>query len=681
MELSAIKPALFDTECYPNYWMLGIRQNGRTFRFKKYEDENRGNFNGNLIKKIFKEFRTISFNGNGYDVAMIKGALCGYSVSKLKKLSDKLIVEGVKPWQLGLPDWEPSDHIDLMEVAPGQAGLKMYAARIHSKTIRDLPYDPNLPLTEEQILEVDEYNDIDLDDLQDLHDELQPQIKQREYLSKRYKVDLRSKSDAQLAETVLKLRCERAVGYKLTKQKFPSDFSFHYEKPNFIKFIGRELNVVLDKVLSCEFTLNDKGAVAMPPELDNLKITIGNSTYTFGIGGLHSNEKCVSHVADDNCHLIDADVASYYPNLILNSGKYPPSLGEQFAVEYKAIVDERLVHKANVKKFKEGTQEYEEAKVGDDGGKIQINGSFGKTGSPYSFLFAPTMLIQTTVTGQLSLLMLIEALELCKIPVVSANTDGIVVKCKHDDLDKFNKILRAWQSATTLQMETSEYKAIYSRDVNNYVAIKLNGSVKRKGNYAKSGLVQKKNPDSEICSDAIAEFLSKGVPIHKTIRQCCDLRKFITVQQVSGGGVKMWGHGPVKGILVKDIEPILVAHGLVKSGRQWIVDGKLMPARDAYESLFGKQKPEYLGKVVRWYYGTNSPGPIVYKKNGNTVGKSYGAKPCMTLPDEFPDDVDYGWYVDNATDMLLEAGYSLHWLNLYGRKVSCFGDRMIVGDE
>lgn len=69
-----------------------------------------------------------------------------------------------------------------------------------------------------------------------------------------------------------------------------------------------------------------------------------------------------------------------------------------------------------------------ELQTTDGGSKIQINGTFGKTGSPYSVLFAPTMLIQTTITGQLSLLMLIEWHEIYGIPVISANTDGVVIK-------------------------------------------------------------------------------------------------------------------------------------------------------------------------------------------------------------------------------------------------------------
>ncbi|KKS65278.1 MAG: hypothetical protein UV34_C0020G0001, partial [Parcubacteria group bacterium GW2011_GWB1_42_6] len=41
-------------------------------------------------------------------------------------------------------------------------------------------------------------------------------------------------------------------------------------------------------------------------------------------------------------------------------------------------------------------------------------------------------MIQVTITGQLALLMLIERLELCGVPVISANTDGLVVECPRD---------------------------------------------------------------------------------------------------------------------------------------------------------------------------------------------------------------------------------------------------------
>jgi hypothetical protein len=364
--------------------------------------------------------------------------------------------------------------------------------------------------------------------------------------------------------------------------------------------------------------------------------------------------------------------------LIINSGEWPAALGQAFLQEYSAVKVARLLAKRTAKMVKLKLAELQkelddcadtirgeiaelEAQLleltTDDGGmKIQLNGTFGKTGSPFSILFAPQMLMQTTLTGQLSLLMLIEWLEHYCIPVVSANTDGLVVKCPRDKLAVYDYLIEEWQRRTGLEMETEDYIAIYARDVNNYFAVKTPDDVKRKGEYGKAGLNEKKNPDCEICSDAVADYLAKGVPIEYSIAACRDVRKFVTIQRVSGGAVKLWGEGPRKGALVRDMLGTLQANGWIKEGRQWRRGDLLTNAATAYEQCFAPQRREYLGKVIRWYYGTRSPGSIVYASNGNTVGMSYGAQPCMTLPDQFPDDIDYSWYLAKARQILVDIG-------------------------
>lgn len=306
------------------------------------------------------------------------------------------------------------------------------------------------------------------------------------------------------------------------------------------------------------------------------------------------------------------------------------------------------------------------ARIANEGGKLMINGTFGKTGSPYSILFAPEMLIQTTITGQLALLMLIEWHEHYGMQVVSANTDGMVIKCRRDQVSMSDALVKEWEKRTGLEMEASEYKTLYSRDVNNYVAVKMSGEVKRKGVYSQAGLIEKKNPDVEICGDAVAALLSEGIPILYTISACRDIRKFVTIQKVAGGAVKLWGEGPRKDMKVRDMDATLLANGWVKEGRKWTRGGvgpltdynqNMTNAREAYISCFRPQRPEYLGKVIRWFYSTNSPGPIIYNSNGNQVGLSYGAKPCMTLPDEFPTDIDYEWYLATTEGMLKDMGY------------------------
>ena len=121
--------------------------------------------------------------------------------------------------------------------------------------------------------------------------------------------------------------------------------------------------------------------------------------------------------------------------------------------------------------------------------------------------------------------MLIEWHDLQGIEVISANTDGIVIRCERSKIPMSESIIQYWQKTIGLKMETTDYRAIYSRDVNNYFAIKENGEVKRKGEYSMAGLIEKKNPDAEICSDAVAEFLSKGTPILYSIAACRDIRK------------------------------------------------------------------------------------------------------------------------------------------------------------
>jgi DNA polymerase elongation subunit (family B) len=158
--------------------------------------------------------------------------------------------------------------------------------------------------------------------------------------------------------------------------------------------------------------------------------------------------------------------------------------------------------------------------------KIAVNGTFGKQGNMYSTIYAPKLLIQTTVTGQLGLLLLIEACELANFEVVSANTDGFVTKIPKVRRAEFDAIVRAWEAATGFETEATKYAALYSRDVNNYIAVKDGGSCKAKGTYSERGSALNsalsKNPEALICSDAVQAFLSNGTPIEQTINECCD---------------------------------------------------------------------------------------------------------------------------------------------------------------
>ena len=100
----------------------------------------------------------------------------------------------------------------------------------------------------------------------------------------------------------------------------------------------------------------------------------------------------------------------------------------------------------------------------DSSKKIQINGSFGKLGSKYSLLYAPDLLLQTTITGQLALLMLIERMEDAGIEIVSANTDGVVCYAPNSLLQECDRIAFDWELDTSYLLEETNYSKLASRD-------------------------------------------------------------------------------------------------------------------------------------------------------------------------------------------------------------------------
>ena len=246
---------------------------------------------------------------------------------------------------------------------------------------------------------------------------------------------------------------------------------------------------------------------------------------------------------------------------------------------------------------------YKKYQTESDAKKLTTNGTFGKTSNKYSLLYNPRMMIGVTITGQLSLLMLIEMLELHDIPVVSANTDGVVIKCPVSKAELMNTIIAKWEKRTGLNTEETTYRALHSRDVNNYIAITTDGKVKTKGVYGESGI--RKNPQFEICSEAVVSALAHGTKIKDIVMGCTDIRKFITLRTVKGGAEK---------------------------------DGV------------------YIGKAVRWYMATGIEGGIRYITNGNLVPRSEGGKPIMELPDTLPNDINYKWYMDECKEILMSLG-------------------------
>lgn len=618
-----------DIECYPNYFLCSF-ESVLTGKVMCFELSPWARFDRAQFEWVLTNFCIVTFNGIKYDMCIAQLALAGLNTETLWWATEEIILRNARPRDI-LRKFKirklRNNHIDLIEVAPLRGSLKIYGGRLHSPRMQDLPFKPGTVLSYEQALITKYYNVNDLRNTVLLRNSLKPQVDLRYQMSNEYGVDLRSKSDAQIAEQVIADEIFKLNGVRPTPPTIAIGSIFKYKDPGFLKFRSELMQWVLWVVKSADFVVGEHGAVVTPPELADLKVRMGSSEYTMGIGGLHSCESTVAHHGRGGFTLRDRDVTSFYPRIILNQHLYPLHLGVNFLRVYSALVERRIAAKRAGQACKKQGDKVGERMWKDiaESLKIVINGSYGKLGSKYSVLYAPDLLVQVTMTGQLVLLMLIERMEMAGISVVSANTDGIVMKVHDSQIAQYEQIIKIWEHDTGFETEETQYMALYSRDINNYIAVKVPDdkgviSCKTKGAFAnpwsdKSNFEpwMHKNPTNQICVDALEALLTNGVPVEHTIRNSKDITKFISVRSVTGGAVK----------------------------------------------LHDEASMDYLGKSIRWYYSASEKGKdIIYAQNGKKVPRSDGAKPLMDLPNYFPEDIDYDWYVEEAQSMLQDIGYA-----------------------
>lgn len=592
---------VYDTEIFSNYWLTAFKHFS-TGKIVYFESKNAERVQGEWLQWMLDRHCLVGFNNHNFDNILITLAISGRaSISLLKEETSEIIERNARPQEIlkkyGLRPY-PCNSIDLIDVAPLTGSLKTYAARLHCEHLQDLPFNPNETLTLENIATTRQYCFLDLDNTELLLRELSPHLELRAALSFEFDKDLRSKSDSQIAQEIINLEIAKVTGKELKRIDFTKQIgkTFAYIAPNYIRFVSEKFNAILSQICAAEIEIGANGHVICPQIIKSQFFVIGEKRYVIGMGGLHSTEQCRT-VVSGNCRILDRDVTGYYPNLLLKNKFSPKHLGESFLIALQNIVDKRYAAK------KSGDA------VTADSLKIASNGTFGKTSDPFSTLYSPEIMVQTTLTGQLSLLMIIEQLTLQGFEVISANTDGVVTLVLHEQYNKFVTIWKEWEKITNLETEETEYKALYARDVNNYIAVKIDGKTKAKGVYSEFGSALNsplsKNPQAAICVNSVIAYLTKNVAIEETISNCKDIRKFIIVQNVTGGAQK---------------------------------NGK------------------YLGKTVRWYYSTNTLGFISYCKNGNKVSMSDGGKPAMVLPSNFPLDIDIAQYVKMAREILEDIG-------------------------
>ena len=346
------------------------------------------------------------------------------------------------------------------------------------------------------------------------------QIELRQDIEKEFDIPCLNYSDSKIGDEVIKkYYCqEKNIEYKNLPRKgtFRKDVYVKNCIADYVAFKTKELQEFLQRI--------KKTKIGMQDDFKEELHFYGN-VYSFMKGGLHTENKPEIFEADDDYLIIDYDVASMYPATIINNKRYPAHLGKEFLNGYKQMFEKRLELKPLAKKDKK--------LKGIVGAlKLSLNSVYGKSSDIQNWIYDRQLTMFTTITGELSLMMLIEAYELAGINVISANTDGVTIRVKKELVPTVEKINDWWCNITQYELERTNYKKIIFSTVNDYLAIKTDGELKFKGDFVKDFELYK-NKSARIIPIALEAYYVHGVPVDTTIRSHSAIFDFCIRQKSS----------------------------------------------------------------------------------------------------------------------------------------------------
>lgn len=294
-----------------------------------------------------------------------------------------------------------------------------------------------------------------------------------------------------------------------------------------IKFKTPELQKLLAEMMQVVITRTNKDAFSREIEFYGTK-------YTLATGGIHSQDPPRICRSDDKFVYLHHDYTSYYPSIMISYNIAPKHLDKTTFVKMIDYLKQTRVKCKHTPDSEGYVMEGVPNKIGAEALKIVINSIYGKLGSELFFLYDRFAQMQVTINGQLMTMTLIEELELNGIHVISANTDGIVIKLPRDKFDVYKDITNRWNETNKMGADYETYKIIVSRDVNNYFDIQEDGTVEYKGALDPKQYLKelKKGYDMPIVAIAVFEYFVNNIPVMTTLRNHKDILDFCKTQNV-----------------------------------------------------------------------------------------------------------------------------------------------------
>lgn len=511
---------IYDIEVFSDDWIV-------VFRNPDTENNHIVIHNDNAHLREFLSQPDIiigGFNNKHYDDWIILTMILGGSNVEVKRHSEWIINSG-EPWSFPFIQYQkkPFQSFDLRDdIADKGISLKAIEGNLYLPIVESsIPFDIDRPLTPEELDEVIRYCKNDVDATVSLYKERAEYLTSKRVVGNMYGVpeaEALGLTNAKLSAKVL-----NAKGVARNDERdytIPDclDQSLIPEKVLSFFMQIRDLSIPDTKL----FGTGKQGSKGMTFETW-FETSAGRCPVTYAWGGVHGAKPAYTVEATDDRIIVNYDVASLYPNSMINFGYCSRSMADPDA--YKKLVETRLAAK------KAGDKEKASAL------KLVVNTVYGAMLNKYNDLGDRRAGRSVCITNQLAMTQLIVMLaqRCATIDFVNINTDGIMFLLDRSEDVTASQTVEEWSKITGFEMERDDFAKVIQKDVNNYIGILANGKMKTKGGYVslyKGG--DFKTNSLQIIHKAIVDYLVKGVPPEETINSETDIFKFQNIVKTGG---------------------------------------------------------------------------------------------------------------------------------------------------
>lgn len=667
---------VYDIEAFPNcftFCMKYLNSNDKAiWEISDHRDDSAS------LMNFFRWLNSVQapmfgFNNLFYDYPMIHTFWCNPSLKarQLRAKNDQIINSKNRFGNMIWADKRFAPQVDMFKMHhfdnPAKStSLKALQINMRSPNVVECELGFERDITEQEINEqAVPYNFHDVSETKKFVLNSMESINFRTSLIKQFGVEVMNWNDTKIGEQMViqKLGKELCYDWSSGRRKIRqtprtsialNDIIFPYVQFNHPEF-QRILNYLRQQTLRADEIKEfgqDISRIKTKGVFTDLHTEIGGVVFHYGVGGIHGSVERKKIESTDEWMIKDIDVGALYPSISIANSLSPAHLGESFVQIYSELPKERKRWQA--KKGKKCTEA--------NALKLASNGVYGKSNSIWSPFYDPKFTMTITINGQLLLSMLIE--KLIKVPtleIIQVNTDGITYYIHKKHEPEAVEICQEWEKLTGLVLEGADYKRMWIRDVNNYIAESLDGDLKLKGTYwtpdpldylgsvaSSQPPAWHKNFSNVVSTRAAVAHMVHGVDIEQFIRMCINPYDFMCAVKINRSDNLLWGglnqQRNSRFYISTDGKPLI---------KEMPPKGKLGAPKKAN----GVSDKEYESVMEsngwQWDERVCTKNKSIYEKRQTQVVAGQLVTVCNDINDFRFDNINYSWYIEETKKLLI----------------------------